>query len=94
MDAEAKKALMESSQIQCFLNEATTADPFNDTPLGPDQLCGRYVSWACLNGITPQHGHAFRGALRHCGVNIRDCRLGMTGPAAADYILNSYPAVA
>jgi len=37
---------------------------------------------------------AFRAGMLRCGVDPDDCRLHMTGPAAADYILYSYPAVA
>lgn len=85
---------MPASHFQQFLNEATTSDPFSASPLGPDCLYGLYVSWASLHGLTPRPDQAFRAGMRRCGVNVRNSRLRMTGPAAADYILSSYPAVA
>lgn len=85
---------MSASQFQQFLNEATTSEPSGDSPLGPDCLYGLYVSWAALHGLTPKPDQAFRAGMLRCGVDVRDSKLRMTGPAAADYILSSYPAVA
>ncbi|UKA66009.1 hypothetical protein LFT44_16125 [Arthrobacter sp. FW306-05-C] len=85
---------MASSQFQLFLDEATISDPSRDHPLGPDCLYGLYVSWAALHGLTPKPDQAFRAGMLRCGVDVRNCRLRMTGPAAAVYILSSYPAVA
>ncbi|MEE9094624.1 hypothetical protein [Pseudarthrobacter phenanthrenivorans] len=85
---------MPASHFQQFLNEATTPDPSGDSPLGPDCLYGLYVSWAALHGLAPKPDQAFRAGMLRCGVDIRNSRLRMTGPAAADYILSSYPAVA
>ncbi|MFC4395322.1 hypothetical protein [Arthrobacter sedimenti] len=85
---------MASSQFQQFLHEATTSEPSSDRPLGPDCLYGLYVSWAALHGLTPKPDQAFRAGMLRCGVDVRNSRLRMTGPAAADYILSSYPAVA
>jgi hypothetical protein len=85
---------MPSSHFQQFLDEATTADPSADHPLGPDCLYGLYVSWASLHGFRAKSDQAFRAGMLRCGVNPADCQLHMTGPAAADYILCSYPAVA
>jgi hypothetical protein len=85
---------MPSSHFQQFLDEATTPDPSTDHPLGPDCLYGLYVSWASLHGLRAKPDQAFRAGMLRCGVDPDDCRLHMTGPAAADYILCSYPAVA
>jgi len=85
---------MASSQFQQFLNEATAPDLSGESPLGPDCLYGLYVSWAALHGLTPKPDQAFRAGMLRCGVDVRNSRLRMTGPAAADYILCSYPAVA
>ena len=85
---------MASSQFQKFLDEATTSEPSGDSPLGPDCLYGLYVSWAALHGLVPKPDQAFRAGMLRCGVDVRDSKLRMTGPAAADYILSSYPAVA
>ena len=85
---------MASSQFQQFLTEATTDIAAGDAPLQPDTLYGLYVSWATLHGLAPHPEHNFRNGMRDCGVDIRHCSLRMTGPAAADYILNSYPDVA
>ena len=85
---------MAFSQFQQFLNEATAPDPSNESPTGPDCLYGLYVSWAALHGLAPKPDQAFRAGMLRCGVDIRNSHLRMTGPAAADYILSSYPAVA
>jgi hypothetical protein len=85
---------MPSSHFQQFLSEATTPDPSAEHPLGPDCLYGLYVSWASLHGLQPKSDQAFRAGMQRCGVDIDDSQLHMTGPAAADYILSSYPAVA
>ncbi|WP_306635804.1 hypothetical protein [Pseudarthrobacter siccitolerans] len=37
---------------------------------------------------------AFRAAMHRAGVDLHDTKLRMVGPAAADYILSSYPAAA
>ncbi|NUP57889.1 MAG: hypothetical protein HOQ06_00225 [Pseudarthrobacter sp.] len=85
---------MASSHIQQFLDEATTPDPSRDFPLGPDCLYGLYVSWCRLHGFVAKPDQAFRAGMRRCGVDVRNSQLRMKGPAAADYILSSYPDVA
>jgi hypothetical protein len=94
MMQQRKSLDMALSHFQQFLHEATTPDPFSEFPLRPDCLYGLYVSWAALHGLTPKSDQAFRAGMLRCGVDIRDSRLRMTGPAATDYILSSYPAVA
>lgn len=91
---ERKGPIVASSHFEQFLEEATIFDPSSDTMLGPDCLYGLYISWANLHGLTPKSDQAFRAGMHRCGVDVHDSRLHMTGPAAADYILYSYPAVA
>lgn len=85
---------MTSSHYQQFLDEATVPDESAEHPLRPDCLYGLYVSWASLHGFQAKPDQAFRAGMQRCGVDVHDCRRHMTGPAAADYILSSYPAVA
>lgn len=86
--------LMATSHFQQFLDQATVFDPSSDGALGPDCLYGLYVSWAELHRLQPKSDQAFRAGMHRCGIDVRDAKLRMTGPAAADYILCSYPAVA
>ncbi|MFJ6346939.1 hypothetical protein ACIQLM_15550 [Pseudarthrobacter oxydans] len=85
---------MAISHFQQFLDQATVFDPSNDGGLGPDCLYGLYVSWAVLSGLEPKPDQAFRAGMHRCGIDLANSKLRMTGPAAADYILYSYPAVA
>ncbi|PTT64570.1 hypothetical protein [Arthrobacter sp. HMWF013] len=85
---------MSTSHYQHFLDEATIFDPTSDCPLGPDCLYGLYVSWCFLKGFQPHSDAAFRAAMQRCGIDMSDSKLMMHGPAAAEYILASYPAVA
>lgn len=83
---------MDTSHFQNFLTEATIADPETESPLGADCLYGLYVSWCFLQGIQPRSDSAFRAGMAQCGIKVHDSQLRMQGPAAADYILSSYPA--
>ncbi len=85
---------MPSSHFQQFLDQATVHDAAAEHPLGPDCLYGLYVSWAALHGFRAKSDQAFRAGMKRCGVDIKHSQLHMTGPAAADYILYSYPDVA
>lgn len=85
---------MAISLYQQFLDEATIFDPTSDCPLGPDCLYGLYVSWCLLKGLEPHSDAAFRAGMHRCGIDVTHSRLMMHGPAAAEYILASYPAVA
>ncbi|MDQ1623874.1 MAG: hypothetical protein QOH19_2292 [Actinomycetota bacterium] len=82
---------MATSHFEQFLLEATVPDETH-CPLGPDCLYGLYTSWCLLHHITPTLETTFQAAMHRCGVHRRNSRLRMTGPAAADYILTSYPA--
>jgi hypothetical protein len=83
-----------TSHFQQFLNDATVRDGSGDGELGPDSLYGLYVSWAGLHHVRAKSDQAFRAGMHRCGIDVNHCRLHMCGPAAADYILSSYPAVA
>ena len=82
---------MAPSHFKDFLDQATVSDPNMDRALGPDPLYGLYVSWCLLQNADPRPNAIFRSAMRGCGVDVRGSRLRMTGPAAADYIMASYP---
>jgi hypothetical protein len=83
-----------TSHFQLFLDQATVRDESGDSGLRPDTLYGLYVSWAELHHLRARSDQAFRAGMHRCGVDVNDCHLHMCGPAAADYILSSYPAVA
>ena len=84
---------MAVSHFEQFLDQATSFDPDTDCPLGRDCLYGLYTSWCLLHGHDPQPDVAFWAAMRQCGIDLGNTRLQMKGPAAADYILSSYPAL-
>ncbi|MDQ0077678.1 hypothetical protein [Arthrobacter oryzae] len=84
---------MATSHFERFLLDATVPDETH-CPLGPDCLYGLYTSWCLLHSITPVGDITFRTAMRHHGIDLHNSRRRMTGPAAADYILASYPATA
>lgn len=81
---------MTTSHITQFLLEATIPDK-EQKPLGPDCLYGLYTSWCFLHHITPLEDRHFREALRSHGLEPTGSRRRMIGPAAADYLLSSYP---
>lgn len=89
-----KEPQMATSHFERFLDEATVPEFDTDCPLGPDCLYGLYISWCLLHGMEPKPDVTFRAAMYRCGIDIDDTRLRMRGPAAADYILSSYPAAA
>lgn len=82
---------MAQSQFDQFLSEATYKDQESGVTLEGDAFYGLYTSWCCLSHITPQPEHVFWEAM---GQRVSPGhKLRMKGPAAADYILNSYQAV-
>jgi hypothetical protein len=83
-----------TSHFHQFLDQATIADFDTDCPLSADCLYGLYISWCILHGLEPKPDVLFRAAMHRCGVDVDDSGLRMVGPAAADYILSSYPAAA
>jgi len=82
---------MAQSQFDQFLSEATYQDPGTGATLGRDAFYGLYTSWCNVSQKAPQTEHVFWDAMTKL-VGPGD-QLRMTGPAAADYILASYPAV-
>ena len=84
---------MAVSHFDRFLNEATAPDQHGGATLKKDQLYGLYTSWCLLNQSTPADAADFWTAMKARHIRPSDSRLRMTGPAAADYILSSYPAL-
>ncbi|MGP4032128.1 hypothetical protein [Pseudarthrobacter sp. 1C304] len=82
---------MPTSHITQFLLEATIAEDAGQ-PLGLDCLYGLYTSWCLLHHIRPLEDLHFRSALEKHGVEPGNIRRRITGPAATDYILASFPA--
>lgn len=80
---------MTVSHFDRFLIEATTPDLDPTHRLSEDQLYGLYVSWCRLNHRLPASDADFRAATRQHHGHVS--RRRMTGPAAADYILATYP---
>lgn len=83
---------MATSQFDQFLAEATiTTDDRSEAALGRDCLYGLYTSWCFLNQCVPRPESEFWAAMRKRRVRPGHSGLRMRGPAAADYILASYP---
>jgi hypothetical protein len=85
---------MAASHFTTFLAEATVPEFDTDCPMSADCLYGLYVSWCHLNGLEAKPDVTFRAAMHRAGVDVHDSRRRMVGPAAADYIMSSYPAAA
>ena len=82
---------MADSQFDQFLQEATCQHPQPDAALDRDAFYGLYTSWCFVSQSTPQAEPVFWKAMKQ---RLRPGnKLRMTGPAAADYLLNSYQAV-
>lgn len=82
---------MANSHFDQFLQEATTHDPSFDRALGRNRLYGLYTSWCFLRQAPPGHEDAFWAAMKEKQIHPKRTGLRMKGPAAADYILSSYP---
>lgn len=82
---------MATSQYDQFLQEATVTDPASDHALGRNRLYGLYTSWCFLHQASPRPESAFWAAMKKKQIHPRRTGLRMTGPAAADYIMASYP---
>ncbi len=82
---------MADSQYDQFLQEATTPDAASGSVLGRDSLYGVYTSWCFLSRTVPRPEDAFWAAMKKKRIRPGHTRLRMKGPAAADYILSSYP---
>ncbi|MFF2244384.1 hypothetical protein ACFVTM_09420 [Arthrobacter sp. NPDC058130] len=82
---------MADSQYDQFLQEATAPDAASESVLGRDCLYGLYTSWCFLSQTVPRPEDAFWAAMREKRIRPGHTPLRMTGPAANDYILSSYP---
>ncbi|WP_164200334.1 hypothetical protein [[Micrococcus luteus] ATCC 49442] len=81
---------MAPSQYDVFLTEATIND-HTDSTLGRDCLYGLYTSWCLLHHLEPGTEVTFWAAMKKKHIHPGHNGLRMKGPAAADYILASYP---
>ena len=82
---------MAHSQFDQFLQEATCQAQESEKALDQDSFYGLYTSWCLLAETTPHPEPTFWAAIEQRVAP--GTRLRMTGPAAADYILASYPGV-
>jgi hypothetical protein len=82
---------MANSQYDQFLQEATAVAPESDRALGRNHLYGLYTSWCFLQQAVPGPENAFWAAMKRKRIHPGRSKLRMKGPAAADYILASYP---
>jgi hypothetical protein len=85
-----EKPIMAHSQFDKFLHEATTCVGEPDVTLARDPLYGLYTSWCFLNQRAPRAETTFWAAMSR-RIDPDRNGLRMKGPAAADYILASYP---
>ena len=81
---------MSDMQYDQFLREATTPDTASGV-LERDCLYGVYTSWCYLSQSAPRPEDAFWAAMRQKRIRPGRTHLRIKGPAAADYILASYP---
>ncbi|MFF2318355.1 hypothetical protein ACFVTE_19075 [Arthrobacter sp. NPDC058097] len=81
---------MAVSQFDQFLRDATICDPDSGATLERDRLYGLYISWCTVTHTRPRRERSFWAAMRR-RVDPDQNTLRMKGPAAADYLLSSYP---
>lgn len=79
---------MAPSHFDAFLTEATYPDPSTEARFDPDRLYGLYTSWCFINQQPLSPEDLFWEAI---GDRAAPGNLRMKGPAAADYIIASYP---
>lgn len=83
---------MAKTQFDQFIEEATIiTDDQSGSALGRDSLYGLYTSWCFLQQCVPEPEAVFWAAMRKKSIQRGRTGLRMKGPAAADYILASYP---
>ena len=82
---------MTSTHFDRFLLESLTTARETDAGLCKDELYGLYTSWCFLHQAAPQPEVAFWAAMKKKQIHPKGSGLRMKGPAAADYILASYP---
>lgn len=78
-------------QFDLFLQEATAIEPPADAAIGRNRLYGLYTSWCFLSHTPPRTEGVFWAAMKQKGIRPGHAKLRMTGPAATDYILSTYP---
>ena len=81
---------MAHSQFDLFLKEATYVDQASESTLDRDRLYGLYTSWCFINQQKPGAESSFWAAMNG-RITPGHNGLRMKGPAAADYIMASYP---
>lgn len=92
---------MGTQKYHHFLAECIVHDPDRQQGLCDDEMYGVYLSWCFLRQEQPGSEDAFWEAMEGLGftrTSRSDGRyvcpgLGMTGPAALDYILSSQPSL-
>lgn len=82
---------MADSQYDQFLQEATAPGATSGSVLGRDCLYGVYTSWCFLSRAVPRSEDVFWAAMAEKKIRPGRTPLRIKGPAAADYILSSYP---
>lgn len=82
---------MATSQYDQFLTEATVVGAPCDPAPGRDCLYGVYTSWCFLSRTVPTSEDAFWAAMKKKRIRPGRTPLQIKGPAAADYILSTYP---
>lgn len=82
---------MSANHFDRFVEESLTMERDAEKGLSEDELYGLYTSWCLLHELTPGQPDALWAALKEHRIEPQDNGLGMTGPAAADYILSSEP---
>ncbi|WP_066290255.1 hypothetical protein [Arthrobacter sp. B6] len=92
---------MTSTKYTRFVADCITVQRPNDSGLTEDEMYGVYVSWCFLSRLAPGSPGVFWAAMAQEGLGQRRLDagryvrpgLGMTGPAAVDYILSSQPSL-
>jgi hypothetical protein len=82
---------MADSQYDQFLQEATTQDRACDRALGRNRLYGLNTNWCFQSQAAPAQEADFWTVMRKKRIRPQRIGLRMKGPAAADFILASYP---
>jgi len=85
--------IVADSQYDQFLLEALAPDAPAGSVLGKDCLYGVYTSWCFLTQSVPRPEAAFWSAMKEKRIRAGYTPLRMKGPAAADYILSTYPGI-
>jgi hypothetical protein len=82
---------MSASHFDRFVAECLATERNAENGLSEDELYGLYTSWCLLDQVTPERPAGLWAALKEHRIEPRKNTVGMTGPAAADYIMSSEP---